>query len=81
MGVDDTTGDVYIADTHANGVSVVSGLPASSGEAIAGPGSGTNAPLPESPLTIGLPVGALAALVLAFSAAFVIRRRRSPAQA
>jgi NHL repeat len=81
VAVDDTTGDVYIADTHANGVSVVAGLPASAGEAVAGPGSSVNAPLPESPLTIGLPVGALAALALAFSAVFVIRRRRSPVQA
>jgi hypothetical protein len=81
VAVDDTTGDVYIADTHANAVSVVSGLPATAGEAMAGPGSTTTAPLPESPLTIGLPVAAFAALALAFSAVFVIRRRRSPLQA
>jgi hypothetical protein len=77
VAVDDSTGDVYIADTHANGVSVVSGLPPSTGEAVGGPGSvgGPNGELPEAPLAIGLPLTGMALI----AAAFAIRRRRHQA--
>lgn len=74
VGVDDTTGDVYIADTHANGITEVTGLAPSVGQAIAGPGSigGPGGELPEAPFVIALPLSAVA-LVLGF---FGIRRRR-----
>jgi NHL repeat len=74
VAVDDTTGDVYIADTHANAISVVSGLAPSVGAAVAGPGSvgGPGNEVPEAPLVIGLPiVGAALA-----GGIFVTRRRR-----
>ena len=74
VAVDDTTGDVYIADTHANGISAVSGLTPSAGQSVAGPGSigGPNSELPEAPLAVGLPLSALALV----GGALAIRRRR-----
>jgi NHL repeat len=75
VGVDDSTGDVYIADTHANGITEVTGLAPTAGEAVAGPGSvgGPNGELPEAPFVIGLPLSALAFI----GGVFAIRRRRN----
>ena len=74
VAVDDSTGDVYIADTHANGITEVTGLAPTVGEAVAGPGSvgGPNGELPEAPFVIGLPLSALALV----GGVFAIRRRR-----
>jgi hypothetical protein len=74
VAVDDSTGGVYIADTHANGIAEVVGLPATAGEAVGGPGSigGPSGELPETPLAIGLPLTALAFV----GGLFGIRRHR-----
>jgi hypothetical protein len=77
VAVDDSTGDVYIADTHANGITEVTGLAPTVGEAVAGPGSvgGPNGELPETPFVVGLPLSALALI----GGVFAIRRRRNRA--
>jgi DNA-binding beta-propeller fold protein YncE len=73
VAVDNSTGDVYIADTSNNKVKVVSGLGVP-GPAAGGPVAPTPPPvLPESPLTVGLPIAALTAGALTV---FGIRRRR-----
>jgi hypothetical protein len=76
VAVDDTTGDVYVADTHANGITEVTGLAPSVGQAVAGPGSigGPGAELPETPFIIALPLSAFA---LGGAAVGFRRRRRN----
>jgi streptogramin lyase len=79
VAVDNSTGDVYIADTSNNKLKEVVGLgppgPTAGGPVAPAPGPA----LPESPLIVGLPLSALAALsavgVLGFR-----RRRRSQAR-
>lgn len=76
VGVDNSTGNVYVADTSNNKIKVVSGLgvpgPAAGGPVAPGPPP----EVPESPLALALP---LSALVVA-GGVFAVRRRRSPAQ-
>ncbi|HTX01417.1 MAG TPA: hypothetical protein VMD59_21715 [Acidimicrobiales bacterium] len=81
VAVDDSTGDVYIADTHANGVSVVSGLAPSAGESVGGPASvgGPGAEVPQSSLALALPLSGLAVFALGALGAVGFRRRRRQA--
>jgi sugar lactone lactonase YvrE len=71
VAVDNSTGDVYIADTGNNTLKVVTGLgvpgPAAGGPVAPAPSQ----QLPETPVAIGLPLVGLGALGV-----FAIRRRR-----
>jgi hypothetical protein len=74
VAVDNSTGNVEIADTGNNKVKTVSGLGVP-GAAAGGPvAPGPSPAVPESPLTIALP---LSALVVLGAFAYGIRRRRS----
>jgi LPXTG-motif cell wall-anchored protein len=74
VGVDNSTGVVYIADTHNSRIKAVNGIgvpgPAAGGPVAPGP----NPQLPESPLPILLPAVGLA--LAAGAGAFGFRRRR-----
>jgi len=76
VGVDNSTGNVFIADTGNNKIKVVSGLGVP-GPAAGGPVAGPTAQVPESPLAVALP---LSALVLAGGVFGLRRRRRSTAR-
>jgi hypothetical protein len=79
VGVDNSTGDVYIADTSNNKIKVVSGLGVP-GPAAGGPVAPAGPPpaVPESPLAVALP---LSVLVIAGGVLGIRRlRRRSQAQ-
>lgn len=78
VAVDNSTGDVYVADTSNNKIKVVSGLGVP-GPPAGGPVAPASPPpaVPESPLTVALPVAALG--VLAAGTYLIRRRRRSPA--
>jgi DNA-binding beta-propeller fold protein YncE len=73
VAVDNSTGDVYIADTSNNAIRMVTGLPVPSTTG-AGPvaPSGPPASTPEAPVTAALPVAALAV----GGGVLALRRRR-----
>jgi secreted PhoX family phosphatase len=73
VAVDDSTGDLYIADTSNNAIRMVTGLPVPSTTG-AGPvaPSGPPASTPEAPVTAALPLAALAVV----GGVFGLRRRR-----
>jgi NHL repeat len=78
VGVDNSTGDVYIADTSNNKIKVVAGLGVP-GPPAGGPiNSGPAPQVPESPLAIALP---LSVLVVIGGGVFALRRRRRPVAA
>jgi NHL repeat len=78
VGVDNSTGNVFVADTGNNRIKVVSGLGVP-GPPAGGPVAGPNAQVPESPLVIALPLSAL--VVIGGGALFALRRRRRPVAA